>query len=338
MREIRTYGSLEEFTSTVRTFVREVNLLMNIDMDYSNKKEYMERIYYGMNYSLVDEMNVRKGVIVMRRRILPFFNVALLFDMINRMFEIFYQGYIPYIDYLEEDGFMWDHFFVQPFQKEVQSFQKNEWLMEDDVGIKPVFNIIYEMCYDKRIRKMLENLFRDFIILNDSTKKYILNEYNKLLLHKNVIGAVYRGTDMIKNKLSYHPIQPNIEQMIGVIESKMNEFDCNYIYLATEEEVIEKAFKQYFPHRILTNKRHYMGEEFKKKGEIHNNKTVWIQDIVFDSNIPFFSRGLEYLSSIILLSECRILIGGNCGATAAALYFNKDRYIFKHIFNLGLYP
>lgn len=48
--------------------------------------------------------------------------------------------------------------------------------------------------------------------------------------------------------------------------------------------------------------------------------------------------GLEYLSSIILLSRCTALVGGNCGGTLGALFFNDEKYEFVHVFNLGLYP
>ena len=51
-----------------------------------------------------------------------------------------------------------------------------------------------------------------------------------------------------------------------------------------------------------------------------------------------YLMGLEYLSSIILLSRCTSLIGGNCGGTMAALFFNDSRYEYTHIFDLGPLP
>jgi hypothetical protein len=50
-----------------------------------------------------------------------------------------------------------------------------------------------------------------------------------------------------------------------------------------------------------------------------------------------YNRGIEYLSSIYLLSRCDALIGGNCGGSISALLMNGGKYEFTEIFNLGLY-
>jgi len=31
------------------------------------------------------------------------------------------------------------------------------------------------------------------------------------------------------------------------------------------------------------------------------------------------------------------LIGGNCGGTLGAIFFNNEKYEFTHVFDLGLY-
>lgn len=64
----------------------------------------------------------------------------------------------------------------------------------------------------------------------------------------------------------------------------------------------------------------------------------YIKDVHFERKNDNYLSGLEYLSSIILLSRCTALVGGNCGGTLGALFFNDEKYEFVHVFNLGLYP
>lgn len=33
-----------------------------------------------------------------------------------------------------------------------------------------------------------------------------------------------------------------------------------------------------------------------------------------------------------------MLVGGNCGGTLGAIFFNDEKYEFTHVFDLGLYP
>lgn len=77
-------------------------------------------------------------------------------------------------------------------------------------------------------------------------------------------------------------------------------------------------------------------------GDVEIGMSVWkglySLDIIKKYGIFGNLSGLEYLSSIILLSRCTALVGGNCGGTLGALFFNDEKYEFVHVFNLGLYP
>lgn len=87
------------------------------------------------------------------------------------------------------------------------------------------------------------------------------------------------------------------------------------IYLATEERKIRDAFEKAFPDKILENKRVYYDDIYDQDDSIS-----YIKDVHFERKNDNYLSGLEYLSSIILLSRCTALVGGNCGGTLQFLH------------------
>ena len=47
--------------------------------------------------------------------------------------------------------------------------------------------------------------------------------------------------------------------------------------------------------------------------------------------------GIEYISSINLVSNCSCFVGGACGGTTAALILNDRKYNESYVFQLGKY-
>lgn len=119
---------------------------------------------------------------------------------------------------------------------------------------------------------------------------------------------------------------------------KANRFRMEKILLKKEIQELDQIFepevyRQRFPDKILENKRVYYDDIYDQDDSIS-----YIKDVHFERKNDNYLSGLEYLSSIILLSRCTALVGGNCGGTLGALFFNDEKYEFVHVFNLGLYP
>lgn len=91
--------------------------------------------------------------------------------------------------------------------------------------------------------------------------------------------------------------------------------------------------KKHFREKYLKTKRVYYDDIYDQDDSI-----AYIKDVHFERENDRYLSGLEYLSSIILLSRCSALVGGNCGGTLGALFFNDEQYQFVHVFDLGLYP
>ena len=99
---------------------------------------------------------------------------------------------------------------------------------------------------------------------------------------------------------------------------------------ATEEKKIEERFKQEFSGKILINKRSYYDNYYA-------NKCTYIREVNFERENDSYYKGLEYFSSIVILSRCQALIGGNTGGSCAAMFMNNMKYEYAHLFDLGCY-
>ena len=107
-----------------------------------------------------------------------------------------------------------------------------------------------------------------------------------------------------------------------------NETGFKYIYLATEELQVVERFEKEFPNCILTNKRMYFDQYDFSNG-------MYLNDIIIDRERDKYWRGMEYLSSICLLSRCGGLVAGACGGSYGAFYMSNGGYRYTYFWNLG---
>lgn len=111
----------------------------------------------------------------------------------------------------------------------------------------------------------------------------------------------------------------------------LRKYKYEYIYLATESECIENKFREAFPGMILINKRSYYDKAMQQNG------SKWITDVHFERKNDEYLKGIEYLSSLYILSRCKALVGGNCTGTRIAIFLNDRAYERVYIFDRGLY-
>lgn len=216
----------------------------------------------------------------------------------------------------------WTDYFCQPFT--VDSF----YLIEDYPRLESSIQPRLQDIFDINREKMWGGLFSKIFVPNDICRKYLLKE-EAIIKNKKVLGVLVRGTDYVKIKPAGHPVQPNIDVMLSDVKEVFNEYDA--IYLATDEFAVVKKFEETFPGKILTNNRKY----FDVINE--QNKELLITQVHFDRENDNFLKGLEYLSSLNLLSKCNGLIAGNCGGTTFAYYMNGLKYEYCKIYDLGIY-
>ena len=254
--------------------------------------------------------------------------------------------------YQQENENVWEKFFKQPmYEMTVTKDELKRIKSEENYSICPQklkhnyqFESMYSLaCKIKKpvitfpmprdflnrsnLHREFEKIYKKYIRFQKPVYDYMQTEYECILKNKGrVLGVLARGTDYVQSKPYNHPIQPDIDVILAKCEEIRNSWD--YIYLATEEYAIEKKFREQYGDRILINERQYYDGDYQNK---------WLCDTHFDRENDAFLRGLEYASSINLLSKCNHLIAGLCGGTQAALIMNNNQYEYVYLFDLGNY-
>lgn len=260
-----------------------------------------------------------------------YFNICFLNNMFSLILKAVMEKKIPQIEIENKAGEnIWEMFFCQPFADEglTISNKKKVYFTEKKVEAFPSFDEIFS---EKSIA-MWGKVYQKFVKFNPKTQQYIDKEVKEILGdEKRVLGVLCRGTDYTGLKPKGHPVQPDVDEILNKAEEKLRELNCDYIYLATEDGKIDKMFRERFPEKILINHREYYDEIFEK------NQLTWIKDVHFERENDDYLKGVEYLSSLVILSKCNAIVAGNCGGSQAAVFMNAGRYEDRYIYDLGLY-
>ena len=241
-----------------------------------------------------------------------FYNTVFHLDCLSHIVYELSQGYIPVID---DTWQVWEQFFEQPVLLGSETgIDKSRLPVSDEE--RPIYSPQY-IPFCKPNRTVTSKLLRDFCRLRPEVDAYIQKEIHELLDGRRVLAVVRRGTDYIGTGM---PAQPEMEEMIREARRWMETWHYDRIYLATEDERIFDQFNAAFPGQILVNKRSYYD-----KAMVEQN-TDSIGRVHFDRENDNYLKGLEYLSSIYIVSSCQALLAGFCGATNVALALNQDRY------------
>lgn len=313
---------------------------------------YKEKIYPNLYelYHSVDALRYRRFAFSLSDNVLPaerfhfdrimkitdgeysyeYFNFCYMHNVLTLMLYAVYHHAYPKIciNGSNQELIQWEWYFKQFPIPQHEEFSEIICPVKF-LSFQPGFKDIYKPDYIK----MWGRMYQTFIHLNESTRNYVENEYQTIFKgKKRVLGVICRGTDYLRLRPAGHPVQPPVDDVIALCEEKIREDSYDAIYLATEEKKIRDQFCQAFPGMIMENKRQYYDDIYYKEN------IQYIKDVHFDRENNNYWTGLEYLSSILLLSRCTALIGGNCGGAMAALFFNNGKYQYTHIFNLGLYP
>ena len=250
-----------------------------------------------------------------------FYNTVFHLDALSHIVYELSQGYVPVID---DTWHVWDQFFEQPILLEGKPLPDRSELPVSDV--EETLYTPQEIPFCKPNRVVASKLIRDFCRLLPEPAAYINDEIHTLLDGHRVLAMVRRGTDYIGTGM---PTQPKVEDMIRDARQWMQTYRYDRIYLATEDERIFKQFEAAFPGQVLANKRSYYDKAMQEQN------VAAIGRVHFDRENDDYLKGLEYLSSLYILSKCQALLAGYCGATQIALLLNEDAYERWKVYDLG---
>ncbi|MCR5546730.1 MAG: glycosyltransferase [Lachnospiraceae bacterium] len=305
---------------------------------------YLLRMTAFLNFKLVDYKKDKMPLCHITKGYFEYKNLNMCFvnDMISRAAEALYQGYLPVIEVSGGEGIdnLWSTFFKQP--AELLGIDINERKTENDrYEIDPVWGPGYKANLIPRELECAKHLYKELVVPNDTTKKYIENEYKNLLGEKKVLGVLFRGTDLGRQRPADHPVQPDLDVLLLDVEAeyKRGNYDC--VFFTSDEEEAEEFFHNHFSGKIITNKKHYLNSLFEQnqgnEAIIKSDFGVYLTDIMDAEHVDFYTYGIEYLSAIFLLSKCQGIIAGNTLGSSAALFLNNGAYEFSNLYDLGFY-
>lgn len=93
-----------------------------------------------------------------------------------------------------------------------------------------------------------------------------------------------------------------------------------------EWDLYRAIYRDFFPINDIT------------KEYVEKEQNTLIGDVKIDRSDDEYLRGLEYLSSICLLSRCDSFIGGACAGTYGAIIMKEGKYDLQYVFDKGYYP
>lgn len=230
----------------------------------------------------------------------------------------------------------WEYYWQQPSDYTLQEVYKSKNVILSDRNsrnygyipssfITPPFNV-YAQNLVKRCCK-----YDSYIKLNEYTANYVNQKIKQLFTNKGrILGISIRGASYRIKKVSGHPIQPSLDELIKTIENLINEWEIDNIFFACESEDLVNEIINKFRGKVITLPRMRYD---KIPGEIYDGK---IYNPLYEPGNRYQSN-LDYLTEMILLSKCQCLLAGMSSGVRMALIWNNGQYENVKIFDKGLW-
>ncbi len=171
----------------------------------------------------------------------------------------------------------------------------------------------------------LREKFNQFIRLNAETVRILEANYRSVIptgcspSDVRLFGLCVRGTDYIT---FHHPKQPSIEQLTDLVREKCGAYNCQYIYVATEDADLFARIQAALSDRELLS---------YQAGSIRSADGL-IGDYI-RTTVSARDAAVNYLTVLYILNKCTCLAGGFCGATMVAKWRRKPPYEYINIIN-----
>jgi hypothetical protein len=254
------------------------------------------------------------------------------------------RGYVPIIDlknhknqYLSEqqsaDINTWELYFDQPYEFGLEDIIQAKKVIKSRNFAEPP-DTKYRITYAKTIHnqddiKYWSAIMKKYVRFNSQTKEFLQSKFNKLTHNRGrVLGVHCRGTDYITLKPKNHPIQPDPIDVINKVKKLLIDWNCDSVYLATEDDDIYTLFQNAFGDVLI-----YDNVKRWKKSDLMKDQS---NATLFSSQEDKFNEGLKYLSQIYFLSKCNCFIAGSTRGSLGVLLMSEG-FENYYIYNLGTY-
>lgn len=198
-------------------------------------------------------------------------------------------------------------------------------------------NTIYTVCFNgfvinRFIQRYEAKLDHDIIqpkFLNE------MKEYaDSVIGQKKVLGVLLRGTDVViaNYAAAYHPA--DIDVCIRIIEERMEEYQYERIFLATEDSTFLEKMLKAFPGKVIvvSQERHRISD-FKSVHYIADLEKLEHSRDTYLASVE--DTTVNYLYAMYMLSRCESLVANcKCSGLDLAVSFNEGKYVRKDIVSM----
>lgn len=224
----------------------------------------------------------------------------------------------------------WELFFEQPCNVSLEEALKSgkaRYVWDDIPNYHP--NDSLDFLYNDDIVSYYHAVAEKYIRFQPDVLQTLKRKEKEILGEQEergrILGVLARGTDYTGLKPYYNPIQPSLEQLTKVIDDYCTRYSCGKVFVATEDaEILSKLIGMYGKRLLYTDQK-----------RVSKVTTYLYENLEFTDRDPF-ERGIEYLTSIYLLSKCNGLVAGRTSGTVGTCIM-ADNYEFRYIFSLGRY-
>ena len=231
----------------------------------------------------------------------------------------------PYLLHKENS---WEYYFQQPSSISIEDAYRSKNVvlsnMETPKASAPRRMYYDNLCGDEK--KHWLDLCEKSIRLQDNIRIACERKLCEILPNsvkeQGVVGVVCRGTDLLN--FSNHSRQPSFENQIAVIKKLMQEWNCKYIYAASDSDMAIQRLKREFGEECVLH------TDQKRFDCFESSQVKVLSDIHFDRDNDSYLKGKEYLESVYILSRCDVIFGSLIGATLGAICLAGNAG-FKHI-------
>ena len=310
----------------MKKYLKKIKIINDI---YINFKWSERRVSYGNE-------NADKTFYVIRRANSKVGLFSLVMTTLGHIEYAVEKGYIPIVDLsynslkCQKDSArvnIWELYFEQPCGYSIEDIKKSKNIILSNGIIDnkmpyPGGGIATNPEELKRWKKVADK----YLIVKEEIQREADHLAVEMFGNDKILGVLMRGTDYVNARPPKHPIQPTVEQVVDKIQEVREKMKCEYIYLATEDELIFQQIKQKFGEKVLSlDVKRYITEGSQN-----------INDIRMKGEEKGPSPDKQYLINILLLSKCNYLVAGNAGGSQGALLFNKE-YEYQYVYDLGTY-
>lgn len=250
-----------------------------------------------------------------------------------------FEGYIPVVDMVHaENGFTalsytagqnaWELFFRQTFDRSLPSdLSAQKIILKSGIpSVMPSYDM--EFLTNPELVDRWRVMMRRYMPFSDAfQQKAELALQNKPFdTGERVLGVLCRGTDYIFTRPYNHPVQPTLEEVLEKTKEVMTEYDCKYIYLATEDPMILYGFGERFRDVLFVTQDIYYPD----------TQGCGLNEVNKRQGVDLYHKNEEYLLALYLLSRCQCFLGGRTSGTVVALLL-AEQFEYFYVWNKGRY-